>query len=46
MNIRSVVLSVEALGALSDDDDVKVILREVWVELKMVEVESNKRKVD
>jgi len=39
VDIRNIVLSVEALGQLADEDDVKVILREVWVELKTVEQE-------
>ena len=45
MRIRDILLSVEALGKLSDDEDVKVVLREVWVELKMMEAEANVRKV-
>lgn len=45
MDIRNVVLNVEALGNLVKNEDVKVILRETWVELKMVEREANKRKV-
>ncbi len=40
MNTRSIVLSVEALGTLADDEDVKVILREVWIELKQMEKEE------
>ena len=40
MTIRQIVLSVEVLGNLSDDEDVKVILREVWTELKIMERES------
>ncbi len=45
MNVRSVLLSVEAMGKLSNDEDVIVILREVWMELKAVEREANKRKM-
>ena len=41
MEIREIVLSVEALGSLTVDEDVKVILREVWIELKQMEQEQN-----
>ena len=39
MNVRVVIQSLEALGSLADDEDVKVILRETWEELKLVEKE-------
>ncbi len=39
MNVRTVIQSLEALGQLADDEDVQVILRETWAELKLVEKE-------
>ncbi len=42
MRTREIVLSVEALGSLADDEDVKAVLREVWVELKQMEKEEMK----
>ena len=45
MDIRNVLLSVEALGKLSDDEDVIEVLREAWVELRQMEVEVLKRMV-
>ncbi len=42
MTTREIVLSVEALGTLAEDEDVKVILREVWAELKLMELEGSK----
>lgn len=40
VQVREILLSVEALGNLSCNEDVKVILRDVWVELKTVEAEA------
>ncbi len=39
MDVRTVVQSIEALGKLTDDEDVQTILRETWSELKSVEAE-------
>ncbi len=45
MDIRNILLSVEALGKLSDDEDVIEVLRDTWVELRQMEVEVLKRMV-
>ena len=45
MKIRDIVLNVEFLGKIADNDDVKEVLRDVWVELKAIEAECNRIKV-
>ncbi len=37
MKVRDILLSIEALGTLSDEDEVVEILKRTWSELKNVE---------